>query len=771
MAVTYGFFNSVNGDRKYDADQMSEFYNGIVTEGVFQHVENGLEVTAGTGMTVAVATGRAIIQNKWVKNDAVLTLDVGAASDVSERVDAVVIRFNSANRNVSIVVKQGGADAPSMTRSGGIYEMALAYINIQPGATTVSVVDKRSDTSVCGWAAVAQATSGEVDQMLDDMKIGFDGVTYSSPAAMIQACDNLLQEHIDNIGVNNIIPSAFGYDVSINTLPNYASNPALAAFHLKKSITTTDNVKLKITYNLKAIDTWCYFRAYFNRQNPIAYQDILIDVLDGNTPKNQEITKEITFTPSGTFTDVTIYYNNTSLAINMDVPLVELYANGEYIDVEPDTDTSSIPEYSQININPKGSLATLEYAKNNFAKGVSSLNTGKWLLPNYYTVCPDLDSNNMYGMKLYTDYMTYDAKTVFDNRKDHMAIYPPLSQSTNVATKTKTLKFIQDNTEKAADQTINIISTKESVTDKKLRILTIGDSVTEGYGAEGQQYWKTLYKHLRINSILKESGYVPIMLGTKTESYTFEYDEEEYTDLLGCEGYSGMSLLDIYNNPSNIFYDPNAAGNCKFSINAWLSKYRTMDDNGNRLTIDSPYKGTLVTAENINTMNVCKPNVVIINLGHNDFYTQYTENMQLYFDYYDDIIGVIRSELPDAYIIPCVTMPLVGCFHPDLYPNYGIEIDINTAPYNPWYVVRYQANVEHWKTFIAGNTDTKILVMPEWNITPTKDAFKWVKTSNESEDYYYSLNEFGNAHPYKPAHDVYGYELYAMCQYIKTLMS
>lgn len=199
MAVTYGFFNSVNGDRKYDADQMSEFYNGIVTEGVFQHIDNGLAVTAGTGMTVTVATGRAIIQNKWVKNDAILTLDVGAASSVAERVDAVVIRFNSANRNVSIVVKEGGADAPDMTRSGGIYEMALAYINIQPGATTVSVVDKRSDSSVCGWAAVAQAASGEVDQMLDDLKTGYDGTTYSTPAAEVQGSDQKLQNQINKV--------------------------------------------------------------------------------------------------------------------------------------------------------------------------------------------------------------------------------------------------------------------------------------------------------------------------------------------------------------------------------------------------------------------------------------------------------------------------------------------------------------------------------------------------------------------------------------------
>lgn len=220
MAVTYGFFNSVNGDRKYDADQMSEFYNGIVTEGVFQHVDNGLAVTAGTGMTVSVSTGRAIIQNKWVKNDAVLTLDVGAASPVAERVDAVVIRFNSANRNVSIVVKQGGADAPEMTRTGGVYEMALAYVNVQPNETTVIVVDKRSDSSVCGWAAVAQSTSGEVDTMLNDLKTGYDGVIYDTPAAEVRGSDQKLQNQItQETGNNGITDYEMGHYITTNVSP------------------------------------------------------------------------------------------------------------------------------------------------------------------------------------------------------------------------------------------------------------------------------------------------------------------------------------------------------------------------------------------------------------------------------------------------------------------------------------------------------------------------------------------------------------------------
>ena len=200
MAVTYGFFNSVNGDRKYNAEQMSEYFRGIINEGVYQHLDGGLAVTAGTGLAVNVAAGRAIIQNRWIQNSAAMSLTIAAASETYARKDAVVIRLNWSSRAISIAVKTGtpaaSPVAPSMTRNATTYEIALAYVNVAANATSVTVTDKRSDSTVCGWVTVAQSTSGEVDAMLNAMKTGFDGVTYSSPVEMVQTCDTKLQSEM-----------------------------------------------------------------------------------------------------------------------------------------------------------------------------------------------------------------------------------------------------------------------------------------------------------------------------------------------------------------------------------------------------------------------------------------------------------------------------------------------------------------------------------------------------------------------------------------------
>ena len=214
MAVTYGFFNSVNGDRKYNAEQMSEYFRGIINEGVYQHLDGGLAVTAGTGLAVNVAAGRAIIQNRWVQNSAAMSLTIAAASETYARKDAVVIRLNWSSRSISIAVKTGtpaaSPVAPSMTRNSTTYEMALAYVNVAANATSVTVTDKRSDSTVCGWVTVAQSTSGEVDAQLNAMKTGFDRVTYNSPVAMVTSCDQKLQDEINDIKADFIKNVGYG---------------------------------------------------------------------------------------------------------------------------------------------------------------------------------------------------------------------------------------------------------------------------------------------------------------------------------------------------------------------------------------------------------------------------------------------------------------------------------------------------------------------------------------------------------------------------------
>lgn len=163
MAITYGFFNAIKQsdgtyDRTYNADQMSTYFEGLVSDGVYESVDDAMQVLAGTGMQVQVRAGRAIIDSKWIKNTAAYPLTINAAHVTLNRYTAIVIRLDLSARTIAITTKDGeNATAPvkpTITNSETIKEMCLAYIYVGRGVTSISqanIEDTRPDNNVCGW--------------------------------------------------------------------------------------------------------------------------------------------------------------------------------------------------------------------------------------------------------------------------------------------------------------------------------------------------------------------------------------------------------------------------------------------------------------------------------------------------------------------------------------------------------------------------------------------------------------------------------------------
>ena len=156
--LTYGFFNSLNNDRKYNADQISSMFEGLISDGVFNHVGSALEVKAGNGLSVTVGTGRAWLEDRWVKNDAIVGVQLSAASVTLSRYTAIVLRKNITDRTVSLTTIDGEAAStpvkPNIVREGDVYDICLAYVLIGPNATSISqsdITDTRADNTVCGW--------------------------------------------------------------------------------------------------------------------------------------------------------------------------------------------------------------------------------------------------------------------------------------------------------------------------------------------------------------------------------------------------------------------------------------------------------------------------------------------------------------------------------------------------------------------------------------------------------------------------------------------
>ena len=144
MAVTYGFYNSLNGDRKYNAEDVSHIFNGIITDGVFSTIGDALMTVAGTGMQVVVKTGKCWFNGTWTMNDSLLPLDIEAADVSLTRIDAVVVEVDTsvATRANSIKIVKGTASAnptnPAMKSEEFVHQYPIAYVTISAGVTSIT---------------------------------------------------------------------------------------------------------------------------------------------------------------------------------------------------------------------------------------------------------------------------------------------------------------------------------------------------------------------------------------------------------------------------------------------------------------------------------------------------------------------------------------------------------------------------------------------------------------------------------------------------------
>ena len=175
MSVTSGFFNSLSGDRKYDAIQISSMFDGLITDGIYNGFLESFMVTASdpASMVVTVGEGRCWFNHTWTLNDAPLPLTLDVGDVVLNRIDTVVIDVDSTDtvRACTIKVVKGSpssqAVAPSLENTETHHQYPLCDISVVAGATTVtqSNITNRRGTSDCPFVATLMK-SVNVDDLL-----------------------------------------------------------------------------------------------------------------------------------------------------------------------------------------------------------------------------------------------------------------------------------------------------------------------------------------------------------------------------------------------------------------------------------------------------------------------------------------------------------------------------------------------------------------------------------------------------------------------------
>lgn len=147
MSVSSGFFNSLNGDRKYNAAQMSAIFDGLIIDGVFASIGTAFAVKAAGGLTVNVGVGKAWFDHTWTVNDSILPMTAPEAEVLLDRIDAVVLEVNgmeSIRENTIKFVKGNPSSAPSrptLTNEGNVHQYPLCYIYRKYGTAVINQAD------------------------------------------------------------------------------------------------------------------------------------------------------------------------------------------------------------------------------------------------------------------------------------------------------------------------------------------------------------------------------------------------------------------------------------------------------------------------------------------------------------------------------------------------------------------------------------------------------------------------------------------------------
>ena len=170
---------------------------------------------------------------------------------------------------------------------------------------------------------------------------------------------------------------------------------------------------------------------------------------------------------------------------------------------------------------------------------------------------------------------------------------------------------------------------------KPIKIMAIGDSITDGYGVAGS-YRKYLYNELT------KKGYNIDMVGSKGNNMLVEFTDYE----------TGESFM----------YDDDNTGYSGYAIKEYPGR-----------------NGILETLKSTNCLETCKPDIVILQIGTNDVIDNY--DIDNSYKRIGELLTYIYENIPESSALFVTTIPDVDPNRPEVYNwfnNYRHSADWQT---------------------------------------------------------------------------------------------
>lgn len=220
------FSYPLNLDEYIGAECVQVWHYGRTT-GVFSANTN-LQVTAINALGVGLKFGVAYLKINELggavfANTSDTTLVIDTSSPTAPRVDRVVIRYTEATQKIEPAILKGTPNsipqAPDITRNGDVYEISLAQVRVNAGATIITagnITDERLNEAVCGL--VRDGVTGIPTQGLyDEFMAWFDTIRNTLDTEVATNLYNLIEQlrtdltnHINGAPAAHITSGSFG---------------------------------------------------------------------------------------------------------------------------------------------------------------------------------------------------------------------------------------------------------------------------------------------------------------------------------------------------------------------------------------------------------------------------------------------------------------------------------------------------------------------------------------------------------------------------------
>lgn len=146
--VSFGFFNSSNGDRKYSADDVSRIFSYLITDGVLMTYGDKFFTTPATAnLGVVLGTGWAWFNHTWTQSDTAIPFELDEPDPSLDRFDTVYLKVDrrSLGRMNSLGVVKGTAAinpvVPTFPTETDVFYHPLAYVKVRHGVTRIAASD------------------------------------------------------------------------------------------------------------------------------------------------------------------------------------------------------------------------------------------------------------------------------------------------------------------------------------------------------------------------------------------------------------------------------------------------------------------------------------------------------------------------------------------------------------------------------------------------------------------------------------------------------